>query len=33
LPWIVGAVAIAFVFPAIYKSVKKWKRKNLYCYY
>jgi hypothetical protein len=23
LPWIVGAVAIAFIFPAVYKSVKK----------
>jgi hypothetical protein len=33
LPWIVGAVVVAFVFPAIYKNVKKWKRKNLlYCY-
>ena len=23
LPWIVGAVVVAFVFPAIYKNVKK----------
>lgn len=23
LPWIIGAVAIAFIFPAVYKSVKK----------
>jgi hypothetical protein len=30
LPWIVGAVAIAFIFPAIYKSVKKWKKKIPY---
>jgi hypothetical protein len=24
LPWIVGAVVVAFVFPVIYKNVKKW---------
>jgi hypothetical protein len=23
LPWIVGAVAVALIFPAVYKSVKK----------
>jgi hypothetical protein len=30
LPWIVGAVAVALIFPAVYKSVKKWKNKMLY---
>jgi hypothetical protein len=29
----VGAVAVALIFPAVYKSVKKWKKRNLLYYY
>ena len=30
LPWIVGAVAVALIFPVVFKSIKKWKKKILY---